>query len=54
MQSLDPKTQSSKQKRGKRKKTVTQKQNVSIDETPIKEEMHDIRVMRNRRGKRPK
>jgi hypothetical protein len=51
MQSLNPNPQSSKQKKGKR--NVTQKQNISIDETPIKEEMPDVRVTRNSRGKRP-
>jgi hypothetical protein len=54
MHSLNPNTQSNKQKKGKGKKTVTQKQNISIDETPIKEEMADIRVMRTNKGKRPK
>jgi hypothetical protein len=54
MQSLNPNTQSNKQKKGKGKKIVTQKQNISIDKTPVKEEMPDIRVMRNNRGKRPK
>ena len=54
MQSLNPNTQSNKQKKGKGKKTVTQKQNISIDETPIKEEMPAIRVTRNNKGKRPK
>jgi hypothetical protein len=54
MQSLNPNTQSNKQKKGKGKKIVTQKQNISIDETPVKEEMDDIRVTRTNRGKRPK
>jgi hypothetical protein len=54
MQSLNPNTQSNKQKKGKGKKTVTQSQNISIDETPVKEEMPDIRVTRNSRSKRPK
>jgi hypothetical protein len=36
MQSLNPDPQSYKQKRGKRKR-VTQKQNISVDETPAKE-----------------
>jgi hypothetical protein len=54
MQSLKPNTQSNKQKKGKGKKTITQKQNISIDETPVKEEMPNIRVTRNSRGKRPK
>jgi hypothetical protein len=53
MQSLNPDPQSSKQKRGKRKR-VTQKQNILVDETPAKEEMHAIRAMRNNRGNRPK
>jgi hypothetical protein len=52
MQSLNPNPQSSKQKKGKR--NVTQKQNISIDETPVKEEMPVVRVTRNNRGKRPK
>jgi hypothetical protein len=54
MQSLNPNTQSNKPKKGKGKNIVTQKQNISIDETPVKEEMPDIRVTRNNRGKRPK
>jgi hypothetical protein len=54
MQSLNPNTQSNKQKKGKGKKTVTQKHNISIDETLVKEEIPDIRVTRNNRGKRPK
>jgi hypothetical protein len=54
MQSLNPNTRSSKQNRGKGKKIVTHKQNMSIHETPVKEEMPDIRVTRNTRGKRPK
>jgi hypothetical protein len=54
IQSLNPNTQSNKQKKGKGRKTVTQSQNNSINETPIKEEMPDIRVMRNSRSKRPK
>jgi hypothetical protein len=49
MQSLNPNPQSNKQKKGKGKKTVTQKQNISIDETPVKEEMPDIRVTRKQR-----
>jgi hypothetical protein len=52
MQSLNPNPQSNKQKKGKR--NVTQKQNISIDETPVKEEMPAVRVTRNSRGKRPK
>jgi hypothetical protein len=51
MQSLNPNTQSNKQTKVKGKKTVTQKQNISIDETPVKEEMPDIRVTRNRQRK---
>jgi hypothetical protein len=52
MQYLNPNPQSSKQKKGER--NVTQKQNISIDETPVKEEMPAVRVIRNSRGKRPK
>jgi hypothetical protein len=52
MQSLNPNTQSNKQKKGKGKNTVTQKQNISIDETPVKEEMPNIKVSRNSRGKK--
>jgi hypothetical protein len=54
MQSLNPNTQSNQQKKCKEKKTITQKQNISIDETPVKEEMPGIRVTRNNRGKIPK
>jgi hypothetical protein len=54
MQSLNPNPQSSKQKKSKGKKIVTQKQNISIDETPVKEEMPSIRVTRNNRGKKLK
>jgi hypothetical protein len=54
MQSLNPDPQSSKQKKGKGKKTVIQKQNISIDETLVKEEMSAIRVTRNSRSKKPK
>jgi hypothetical protein len=54
MQSLNPNTQSNKQKKGKGKKTVTQSQNISIDETPVKGEISDIRVTRNSRSKIPK
>jgi hypothetical protein len=51
MQSLNPNTQSNKQKKGKGKTIVTQSQNISIDENPVKEEMPDIRVTRNSRSK---
>jgi hypothetical protein len=44
IQSLNPDPQSSKHKRGKGKRVVTQKQNISVDETPVKEEMPAIRV----------
>ena len=38
-QSLNPNTHSNKQKKDKGKNTVTHKQNIPIDETPVKEEM---------------
>jgi hypothetical protein len=52
-QSLNPITQSNKQKKGKGRKTVTQSQDNS-DETLVKEEMSHIRVTRRSRSKRPR
>jgi hypothetical protein len=54
MQSLNPDPQSSKQKKGKRKRDVTQEPSIPVDETPVKEELSAIRVTRTNRGKRPK
>jgi hypothetical protein len=52
-QSLNANTQSNKQKKGKGRKTITQSRDIFV-ETPVKEEMSDIRVTRRRRSKRPK
>jgi hypothetical protein len=46
IQSLNPDPQPSKQKRGKGKRAVTEKQSILVGETPIKEEMSAIRVTR--------
>jgi hypothetical protein len=54
IQSLNPDPQPRKQKRGKRKRVVTQKQSIPVDETHVKEEMSAIRVTRTNRGKKPK
>ena len=54
MQSLNPNPQSSKQKKGKRKRDVTQEPSILVDETHVKEELSTIGVMRTNRGKRPK
>ena len=54
IQSLNPDPQPRKQKRGKGKRVVTQKQSITVDETLVKEEMSDIRVTRTNKGKRPK
>jgi hypothetical protein len=54
IQSLNPDPQPNKQKRGKGKRVVTQKQSIPVDETLVKEEMSDIRVTRTNKGKRPK
>jgi hypothetical protein len=42
------------QKKGKGRNIVTQSRDISIDETPVKEEMPNIRVTRNSRSKRPR
>ena len=54
IQSLNPDPKPNKQKKGKQKRVVTQKQSIPIDKTPVKEEISDIRVTRDNRGKRPK
>jgi hypothetical protein len=51
--SLNPITQSNKQKKGRGRKTVTQSRDI-FDETPVKEEISDIRVTRRSRSKRPR
>jgi hypothetical protein len=52
-QSLNPITLSNKQKKGKGRNTLTHSRDIS-DETPVKEEMSDIRVTRRSRSKRPR
>jgi hypothetical protein len=52
IQSLNPDTQPIKQKRGKGKKAATQKQNVTIDEFPDKEEISANRVTRTSKRKK--
>jgi hypothetical protein len=51
--SLNPITQSNKKKKCKGRKTVTQSRDI-FDETPMKEEISDIRVTRRSRSKRPR
>jgi hypothetical protein len=53
MKSLNPNTQSNKQKKCKGRNTVTQSRDIFY-ETPVKEEMSDIRVTRRSRSKRPR
>jgi len=52
-QSLNPITQSNKQKKGKGRKTITQSRDMS-DENPVKDESSDIKVTRRSRSKRPR
>jgi hypothetical protein len=52
-QSLNPITQSNKQKKGRGKKTITQSRDIS-DENPVKDESSDIKVTRRSRSKRPR
>jgi hypothetical protein len=49
IQSLNPDPQPRKQKKGKRKKAATQKQNLTVDEFTVKEEVSATRVTRTRR-----
>jgi hypothetical protein len=53
-QYLNPNTQSNKHKKGKGRKIVTQSRDISIDETPVKDKMPDIKVTRKNRSKRPR
>ena len=52
-QSLKPITQSSKQKKGRGRKTVKQSRDIS-DENPVKDESSNIKVTKKSRSKRPR